>query len=59
MDLPIRPAQLTAEASGVLEHPSVIVTPPPSGSEPAQPTPEEALEHLEPDAELLRRIREA
>jgi hypothetical protein len=59
MDLPIRPAQLTAEASGVLEHPSVIITPPPGGSDPAQATPEEALEHLEPDAELLRRIREA
>ncbi len=60
MDLPIRPAQLPAEASGVLEHPSVIITPPPGGSGSAKATPEEeALEHLEPDAELLRRIREA
>ena len=60
MDLPVRPAQLTAEASAVTEHPSVIITPPPSGFEPARAAPEdEAIEHLEPDAELLRRIREA
>ena len=60
MDLPIRPAQLTAEASAVTEHPSVIITPPPSSFGTAGAVPEEeALEHLEPDAELLRRIREA
>jgi hypothetical protein len=63
-DLPIRPAQLPAEASGVCEHPSVIITPPPAEDCPAEPTQveeeeEEALEHLEPDAELLRRIRQA
>jgi hypothetical protein len=60
MDLPIRPAQLPAEASGVTDHPGVIITPPPSGFGAAEAAPqEEALEHLEPDAELLRRIREA
>jgi hypothetical protein len=60
MDLPIRPVQLPAEASGVSDHPGVIITPPPSGFGTAGTGPEEeALEHLEPDAELLRRIREA
>jgi hypothetical protein len=54
---PIFPAQLPAEAAAAPEG-SVIVTPPPR--EPAPPAPEDvALEHLEPDAELLRRIREA
>ena len=65
-DLPMRPAQLPAEASGVSEHPSVIITPPPASVEwpdetragERQPE-EEALERLELDAELLRRIREA
>jgi hypothetical protein len=57
-DLPIRPAQLTAEASAVTERPAVIITPPPAEARPEAPAPEEeALEHLEPDAELLRRIR--
>jgi hypothetical protein len=62
-DLPIRPVQLPAEATAVGEHPSVIITPPPAEAWPAEAAPEEeqgeALEHLEPDAELLRRIREA
>ncbi len=59
-DLPIRPAQLPAEASAVGEHPAVIITPPPAEAWPTETAPEEeALEHLEPDAELLRRIREA
>jgi hypothetical protein len=57
-DLPIRPAQLTAEASAVVERPSVIITPPPADARPQEPEPQdEAIEHLEPDAELLRRIR--
>jgi hypothetical protein len=59
-ELPIRPAQLPAEASGVTEHPSVIITPPPTEAWPDEPGPRATqLEHLEPDAELLRRIREA
>jgi hypothetical protein len=64
---PIFPAQLPAEAAAAPEG-SVIVTPPPkeiTEPEPTEPEPTEpepgdiALEHLEPDAELLRRIREA
>ena len=56
-DLPIFPAQLPAEAAAAPEG-SVIVTPPPK--RPTEPEPEDvALERLEPDAELLRRIREA
>jgi len=52
------PAQLPAEAAAAPEG-SVIVTPPPRAPEP-EPEPEDiALEHLEPDADLLRRIREA
>lgn len=57
MDRPIAPAQLPAEASAAPEG-SVIVTPPPRKQ--AEPEPGDvALEHLEPDADLLRRIREA
>jgi hypothetical protein len=52
------PAQLPAEAAAAPEG-SVIVTPPPRAPEP-EPEPEDvALERLEPDADLLRRIREA
>jgi hypothetical protein len=52
------PAQLPAEAAAAPEG-SVIVTPPPRATEP-EPEPEDiALERLEPDADLLRRIREA
>jgi hypothetical protein len=54
---PIVPAQLPAEAAAAPEG-SVIVTPPPREPEDAAPE-DVALEHLEPDAELLRRIREA
>lgn len=59
-DLPPAPAELPAAASAVPEGTNVIVTPPPPGAaaEPAAPT-DDGLEHLEPDAELLRRIREA
>jgi hypothetical protein len=54
------PAQLPAEAAAAPEG-SVIVTPPPRTAEPEpEPEPEDiALERLEPDADLLRRIREA
>jgi hypothetical protein len=58
VDLP-RPAQLPAEAESVPEDVHVIITPPPSASPAATVTEDEAIEHLEPDAELLRRIREA
>jgi hypothetical protein len=59
VDLSPRPAQLPAEAESVPEDVHVIITPPPPAS-PAAPAPEdEAIERLEPDAELLRRIREA
>ena len=57
VDRPVFPAQLPAEAATAPAG-SVIVTPPPK--EPAAPGSDDvALEHLEPDAELLRRIREA
>jgi hypothetical protein len=57
VDRPVFPAQLPAEAAAAPEG-SVIVTPPPRT--PAEPVPDDvAIEHLEPDAELLRRIREA
>ena len=54
-DLPSAPAALPAEAGAVDQDQGVLVTPPPRpdashGSD---------LEDLEPDAELLRRIREA
>jgi hypothetical protein len=64
-DRSARQAQLPAEASGVAEHGSVIITPPPSVPWPdearlaEQQREEEPLERLEPDADLLRRIREA
>ena len=59
VDLPTR-RQLTAEAGSAPEQPSVIITPAPMMADTPGPAPvEEAIEHLEPDAELLRRIREA
>jgi hypothetical protein len=58
-DLPPRPAQLPAEAESVPDDVHVIITPPPSGASPEGRPEDEAIEHLEPDAELLRRIREA
>lgn len=57
---PHRPGavQLPAEAAGAPEGQPVIILG--SGAAPAAQEPdEERLEHLEPDAELLRRIREA
>ena len=57
-DLPPRPAQLPAEAQSVPDDVHVIITPPPATPPPAAPE-DEAIEHLELDAELLRRIREA
>ena len=56
-DMPASPAALPAAAEAVPAGTNVIVTPPPPP--PAATTEEEALEHSEPDAELLRRIREA
>jgi hypothetical protein len=58
--MPRKPAQLPADAEAVPEHASVVVTPPPTAArEPEPPVEEAALEDLEPDEELLRRIREA
>jgi hypothetical protein len=59
-DLPPSPVELPAEAEAVPAGANVIVTPPPQGS--AEPDPaatDEAIERLEPDEDLLRRIREA
>jgi hypothetical protein len=59
-DLPPSPVELPAEAEAVPQGANVIVTPPPSVPRPAAATEaDDGLEHLEPDAELLRRIREA
>jgi hypothetical protein len=59
-DLPVIQAALPAEAGAVSDDARVLITPPPTTAQPASPSAdEEALEHLEPDAELLRRIREA
>ena len=62
-DLPTGPAALPAAAEAVPEGASVLVTPPPAPSH-REPAPEEGedldgIEDREPDAELLRRIREA
>jgi len=59
-DLPPQPVELPAEATAVPDDTHVIVTPAPRPppAEGATPAGEE-VEHLEPDAELLRRIREA
>jgi hypothetical protein len=59
-DLPARPAQLPAEASSVPDDAHVIITPAPvAPREPEAAPADEAIEHVEPDADLLRRIREA
>ena len=55
-DLPPSPVELPAEAAAVPEGANVIVTPPPAA---AHAEDDDGLEHLAPDAELLRRIREA
>ena len=57
-DLPSAAPELPAEAGAVPSGTNVIFTPPPVSSGTAQQA-EEALEDLEVDAELLRRIREA
>lgn len=57
-DLPRARTALPAEASAVPSGVNVIVTPPPVDRSAAGDQ-DEGLEHLEPDAELLRRIREA
>ena len=54
-DLP-QPAALPAEAGAVPDDAHVIVTPPPP---PTLTEEDDGLEHAEPDAELLRRIRDA
>ena len=58
-ELPSRPTALPAAAEAVPEGANVLVTPPPTPPSPAAADHDEDLEHLEPDAELLRRIREA
>jgi hypothetical protein len=57
-DLPPSPAELPAEAVAVPDGVNVMVTPPPATGSPAAPE-DDDLEHLAPDEELLRRIREA
>jgi len=52
---PARPAQLPAGVGAPPE--AAIITPPPAPAE--VPAEDQELERLEPDAELLRRIREA
>ena len=59
-DLPPSPTALPETAEAVPEGTHVLVTPPPSVAPAELPAAEEeGFEHLEPDAELLRRIREA
>ena len=59
-DRPPRPAELPAKAPSVPDDVHVIITPAPAAPTPSAARPEdEAIEHLEPDADLLRRIREA
>lgn len=55
-DLPQHVPELPASAGAIPDADHVIVTPPPSSPPPAV---DDAIEHLEPDAELLRRIRDA
>ena len=57
-DLP-GPAELPAAASAVPDGAHVLVTPPPGGGGAPAGEEDEAFESLAPDAELLRRIREA
>ena len=56
-DLPSSPAALPAAAEAVPSGTNVIVTPPPAAA--TAPSEDHGLEHSEPDADLLRRIREA
>ena len=58
-DLPPAPAELPAAATAVPDGTNVIVTPPPATPRATSAEEEDALEHLAPDEELLRRIREA
>jgi hypothetical protein len=58
-DLPTAPAELPAAATAVPDGANVIVTPPPESPRATAAEEEDALEHLAPDEELLRRIREA
>ena len=58
-DLPDGPVELPAAAEAVPQGTNIIVTPPPQAPTAAGAPEDEALEDLEPDAELLRRIREA
>jgi hypothetical protein len=58
-DLPSGPVALPAEAEAVPEGAHVIVTPAPAAHAGTPAAAEDAPERLEPDAELLRRIREA
>lgn len=59
-DLPPAPVALPAEAGAISAEDRVLITPPPTATGvTGRSSEEEALEHLEPDAELLRRIREA
>lgn len=57
-NLPVSPVELPAQAQAVPEGANVIVTPAP-GTTGRATSDDDDLEHLEPDAELLRRIREA
>ena len=57
-EMPAPPAQIRAGGGTLPAQDSVIYAPPPASQTPASEE-DEGLEHLEPDAELLRRIREA
>jgi hypothetical protein len=59
-DLPRGRAELPAQAGAAQPGTGAIITPPAGPTDEARPTKdEEPIEHLEPDAELLRRIRDA
>jgi hypothetical protein len=59
-ELPQTAVELPAEAEFVPGGTPVIVTPPPAPEPAVEPeVDDEGLENLEPDAELLRRIRDA
>jgi hypothetical protein len=58
-DLPPAPAALPAEAVAVPAGTNVIVTPAPGTPRGSASEEDDGIEHLEPDEELLRRIREA
>jgi hypothetical protein len=57
-DMPETPVELPAEAETVPEG-TTIITPPPGSTASKTASEDEALEHVEPDEELLRRIRDA